>query len=36
MKHPVYPLVEQISTMHLDLLAQEEGLESGSPLWLQV
>jgi FdhE protein len=35
-KHPVYPLVEQISTWHLDLLAQEQGLESGSPLWLQI
>lgn len=36
MKHPVYPLVEQISTLHLDLLAQEQGLERGSSLWLQM
>lgn len=35
-KHPVYTLVEQISTLHLDMLAQEQDLESGSPLWLQV
>ncbi|NVM56788.1 MAG: formate dehydrogenase accessory protein FdhE [Desulfobacterales bacterium] len=35
MKHPVYPFVEQISTLHLDMLAQEKGLESGIPLWLQ-
>ena len=35
-KHPLYPLVEQISTLHLDLLAQEQGLESGTPLWLRV
>ena len=34
--HPLYPLVEQISTLHLDLLAQEQGLESGTPLWLSV
>jgi FdhE protein len=32
---PVDPLVEQISTLHLDILAQEQGLESGIPLWLQ-
>jgi FdhE protein len=36
MKHPVYARVEQISTLHLDLLAQEQGLEKGSPLWLQI
>jgi FdhE protein len=36
MKHPVYPPVEQVSTLHLDLLAQDQGLESGSPLWLQI
>jgi FdhE protein len=36
MKHPIYSLVEQISTLHLDLLAQKQGLESGSPLWLKV
>ena len=36
MTHPLYPLVEQISTLHLDLLAREQGLESGSPIWLQI
>ncbi|MBW1895999.1 MAG: formate dehydrogenase accessory protein FdhE [Deltaproteobacteria bacterium] len=36
MKHPFYPLVEQVSTLHLDLLAQEQGLESGNPIWLQM
>jgi FdhE protein len=36
LKHPVYLLLEQISTLHLDLLAQEQGLKSGSPLWLQI
>lgn len=35
MKRPVLPLVEQISTLHLDILAQEQGLESGISLWLQ-
>jgi FdhE protein len=35
-EHPVYALVEQISTLHLDMLAQEQGLESGSPLWLRI
>jgi hypothetical protein len=28
--------LEQVSTLHLDLLAREQGLESGSPLWLQI
>jgi FdhE protein len=36
LKHPVYPLLEQVSTLHLDLLAREQGLESGSSLWLQI
>jgi FdhE protein len=36
MEHPVYPFVEQISTLHLDMMAQEKGLESGLPLWLQI
>ncbi|NVM22943.1 MAG: formate dehydrogenase accessory protein FdhE [Desulfobacterales bacterium] len=35
MSHPVHPLVEHISTLHLDILAQEQGLESGIPSWLQ-
>ncbi len=34
-KRPVYSFVEQISTLHLDMLAQEQGLRSGIPLWLQ-
>lgn len=33
--HPLHLLVEQISTLHLDMLAQKQGLESGVPLWLQ-
>ena len=36
LKHPLYPLLEQVSTLHLDLLAREQGLESGSRLWLQI
>jgi len=36
MKRPVHPFVEQISTLHLDLIAQEQGLESGIPIWLQM
>lgn len=35
MDRPVHLLVEQISTLHLDMLAQEQGLESSIPLWLQ-
>ena len=35
MQRPMHPDVEQISTLHLDMLAQEKGLESGIPLWLQ-
>ena len=35
LKHSLYPFLEQVSTLHLDLLALEQGLESGSPLWLQ-
>jgi FdhE protein len=31
----MHPLVEQISTLHLDMLAQEKGLESGIALWFQ-
>jgi len=34
-KHPVYPFLEYVSTLHLDMKAQEQGLESGLPLWLQ-
>ena len=35
LERPIHPCVEQISTLHLDMLAQEKGLESGIPLWLQ-
>jgi FdhE protein len=35
MKRPIHTFVEQISTLHLDMLAQEQGLESGIPLWLR-
>jgi FdhE protein len=35
MKRPVCAFIEQISTLHLDMMAQEQGLESGVPLWLQ-
>ncbi|MDY6837119.1 MAG: formate dehydrogenase accessory protein FdhE [Thermodesulfobacteriota bacterium] len=35
MQRPMHPYVEQVSTLHLDMLAQEKGLESGIPLWLQ-
>jgi len=35
MTRPFYPFLEQISTLHLDMLAREQGLESGLPLWLQ-
>jgi FdhE protein len=34
-QRPIHPYVEQVSTLHLDMLAQEKGLESGIPLWLQ-
>jgi len=36
MKRPVYLLVEQVSTLHLDMIAQQKGLESGIPIWLQM
>ena len=35
MNRPVYPSAEQVSTLHLDMMAQEQGLDSGFPLWLQ-
>ncbi|MCK4619976.1 MAG: formate dehydrogenase accessory protein FdhE [Desulfobacterales bacterium] len=34
-KRPVYPFLEQIATLHLDIIAQNQGLQSGHPLWLQ-
>ena len=34
-KRPVYPFVEQVTTLHLDMPAQNQGLQSGHPLWLQ-
>jgi len=35
-KRPVYPFVEQVATLHLDMLAQNQGLQSGHPLWLKI
>jgi FdhE protein len=35
MQRPVYSFLEQVSTLHLDMLAQEKGLESAIPVWLQ-
>jgi len=35
MARPFYPFLEQISTLHLDMLARDQGLDSGLPLWLQ-
>jgi FdhE protein len=35
MNRPVYPLIEQIASLHLDMMAMERGLKSGIPLWLQ-
>ena len=32
---PFYPFLEQISTLHLDMLARDQGLDSGLDLWLQ-
>jgi formate dehydrogenase maturation protein FdhE len=34
-KRPVYLFVEQLTTLHLDMLAQNQGLQSGHPLWLK-
>ncbi len=34
-KRPVYPFIEQVATLHLDMLAQHQGLQSGHPLWLK-
>ncbi|MCJ7616622.1 MAG: formate dehydrogenase accessory protein FdhE [Desulfobacterales bacterium] len=31
----MYPFVEQVTTLHLDIIAQNQGLQSGHPLWLQ-
>jgi len=31
-KRPVYPFIEQVTTLHLDMLAQNQGLQSGHPL----
>jgi FdhE protein len=36
MNRPFYPFLEQVSTLHLDLLAQEQGLEGVLPLWLRI
>ena len=34
-KRPVYPFVEEVTTLHLDITAQNQGLQSGHPLWLK-
>jgi FdhE protein len=34
-KRPVYPFIEQVTTLHLDIIAQNQGLQSGHPLWLK-
>jgi FdhE protein len=34
-KRPVYPFLEQVTTLHLDIIAQNQGLQSGHPLWLK-
>jgi FdhE protein len=34
-KRPVYPFIEQVTTLHLDMLAQNQGLQSGHSLWLK-
>ncbi|MBC2696191.1 MAG: formate dehydrogenase accessory protein FdhE [Desulfobacteraceae bacterium] len=34
-KRPVYPFLEQVATLHLDIIAQNQGLQSGHLLWLQ-
>ena len=31
-KRPVYPFIEQVTTLHLDMLAQNRGFQSGHPL----
>jgi len=36
LKRPLYPFLEHVASLHLDMLAQEKGLESGLPLWLQM
>jgi len=36
MKRPIYPFLEQVTTLHLDIIAQNQGLQSGHPpLWLK-
>jgi FdhE protein len=34
-KRPMYPFIEQVATLHLDIIAQNQGLQSGHPLWLK-
>jgi FdhE protein len=34
MERPFYPFIEQVGSLHLDMIAAERGLESGVPLWL--
>lgn len=34
-ERPVYPFIEQVASIHLDMMAEERGFMSGIPLWLQ-
>jgi len=35
-EHPIYPPLEQVSTLHLDMMAREKGLESGTKITFQL
>lgn len=35
-QRPFYPFLEQIGTLHLDMLARERGLESGASPWIEI
>ncbi len=34
--HPIYPPLEQVSTLHLDMMAREKGLEGGANIIFQL
>lgn len=34
-KRPMYPFIEQVATLHFDIIAQSQGLQSGHPLCLK-
>jgi len=34
--HPIHPPLEQISTLHLDMMAREKGLEGGASITFQL